>query len=75
MQSQARNERPEGNNNEKWKARNPGRLSDMRHKDVQDRQEQIGLPVLHFYFALGCVRGKKTSLFGAVKPLTFYRVG
>jgi hypothetical protein len=48
MQGQARNERREGNNNEKWTPRNPGRLSDMRHKDVQDRQEQISLPILHF---------------------------
>ena len=44
MQGQKRDERPQGNNDEKRPAGNPGRLPDMWHQNVQDRQEQIGLP-------------------------------
>jgi hypothetical protein len=41
MQGKKRNERPQGNNDEKRPSGHPGCLPDMRHQDVQDRQEQI----------------------------------
>jgi hypothetical protein len=37
MQSQERNEGPQGNNHEKWQTRYSGYLPNLRHQDVQDR--------------------------------------
>jgi hypothetical protein len=48
MQGKKRNEKPQGNNNEKRPAGNPGRMPDVWHQDVQDRKEQIRLPALGF---------------------------
>jgi len=37
MQGKERNERPQGNNDEKRPTGNPGRVPNLRHQDVQDR--------------------------------------
>jgi len=39
MPSQEGNEESQSNQNEERKAGDPGRLSDLRHQDVQNRQE------------------------------------
>jgi hypothetical protein len=39
MQSQERNEGPQGNYDEKRPAGYPGQLSDLRHQNVQNRQK------------------------------------
>jgi hypothetical protein len=42
MQSQKRNEKSQGNHDEKRQAGYPGCVSNLRDQDVQDRQKQIG---------------------------------
>ena len=39
MSNQARNERPQADYYEEWKARNPGNMPSLRDQDVQDREE------------------------------------
>jgi hypothetical protein len=45
MQGKERNERHQRNNDEKRPTGNPGRVPNLRNQDVQDRQEQIRLPL------------------------------
>jgi len=49
MQGKERNEKPQRDYDEKRPAGNPGRVPNLRHQDVQDRQEQIKLPVSRFF--------------------------
>jgi len=41
MQGKKRNERPEADYNEKWSASNNRHLSDLRHKNVQNREDGV----------------------------------
>jgi hypothetical protein len=57
MQSQKRNEGPQGNHHEKWPAGYPGGVSDLRYQNVQDWQEQIRTPISIFQDARGGPNG------------------